>query len=338
MFKSARIELTAWYLLIITFVSILFSLAIYDNVSHQIEGLIRMQNDRLKQFELQPRRDLFPPPNLPPMISTADLQNQERQLIVSLVLINLGVIIFSGGAGYFLAGRTLTPIKKMVDEQSRFISDASHELRTPIATLRAEMESTLLDRHISDLHARKLIRSNLEETDSLQKLVNRLLQITKIHQAHQPELLADVPLTEIIGAAVKKIVPLARQKHIAIDIQISESVITGNRENLVKIFSILLDNAVKYSPSDTVIRISSQLLSGKVSLAIADQGIGVPENDLPHIFERFYRSDKSRSLIDGFGLGLSIAKQMVLEHHGTIAVASLPGKGSVFTVTFPLKK
>jgi signal transduction histidine kinase len=143
-------------------ISMVFSLAIYRGVSRQIENLIRKQNERIRNFQLHPNNFFPPPPDSPPMISTSDLKKQKMQLIYSLCFINLSILVFSSAAGYFLAGRTLQPIKLMIDEQNEFVSNASHELRTPLATLRAEMEGSLLEKHITDQQARKLIQSNLK--------------------------------------------------------------------------------------------------------------------------------------------------------------------------------
>jgi two-component system, OmpR family, sensor histidine kinase CiaH len=112
--------------------------------------------------------------------------------------------------------------------------------------------------------------------------------------------------------------------------------VRGEKSSLTELFTILLDNALKYSPPETVISISSEILRHEVKVSVVDQGVGISAADLPHIFERFYRGDKSRSQVDGFGLGLSIAKKIVESYNGTISVSSQLGQGSSFTVTFPL--
>lgn len=337
MFQSTRLKLTAWYLLIIMFVSAIFSVAIYNNVSRQIEGFIRMQNDRIRNFQPSQNGFRFPPPGVPPMISTEDLQKQEQQLIFTLVLINLGIFVIAGGAGYFLAGRTLRPISLMIDEQNQFISDASHELRTPIATLRAEMEGKLLEKHISDQEARKLISSNLEELGTLQNLSNSLLKLAQIHTVNNGKKdMEDISLLEVIKTACNKVTSLAKQKNINVTTKVPETIIKGNKGSLIEAFVILLDNAIKYSPEHSDITVVSQSSSHRVKVLVSDQGVGISKEDLPHIFERFFRADKSRSLVEGYGLGLSIAKKVVESHKGSISVTSKIGKGSIFEVILPL--
>lgn len=339
MFQSTRLKLTAWYLLIIMLVSALFSLAIYSNVSHQIEGLIRMQNDRIRNFQFRPPQNNFAlPQNTPPLISTEDLKTEEQQLIYTLLFINAGILILAGGAGYFLAGRTLRPIQVMINEQNQFISDASHELRTPIATLRAEMEGKLLEKNISDTDARKLITSNLEDLGTLQDLSNNLLKLAQIHTINSTKNNTEnISLHEIIGTAYDKVMPLAKKKKITITTNIKgETIINGNRKSLIEVFVILLDNAIKYSLENSKIAIISRNKDHKVDISVTDQGMGISKEDLPHIFERFFRADKSRSEVEGYGLGLSIAQKIVQSHKGSISATSKTGKGSTFQIVLPI--
>lgn len=337
MFRSTRLKLTAWYLLIIMFISVIFSVVIYNNVSLQIEGLIRMQNDRLRNLQFGPPPGGMPPPDAPPMLSTEDLQKQEQQLGYTLILINLGIFVVAAGAGYFLAGRTLRPIKLMIDEQNQFISDASHELRTPIATLRAEMEGKLLEKHISEQQARRLISSNLEELGTLQSLSNSLLKLAQIHTVNNGKKdMENISLLEIIKTAYNKVTPLAKKKNINIATKVPETIIEGDKDGLTEVFTILLDNAIKYSPEHSEITVASQNSDNKVKVSVSDQGMGISKEDLSHIFERFFRADKSRSQVEGYGLGLSIAKKVVELHKGLINVTSKISKGSTFEVVLPV--
>src|SRR5258706_260732 len=134
---------------------------------------------------------------------------------------------------------------------------------------------------------------------------------------------------------------LARKKNINISTNISEThYIMGDEKNLVELFVILLDNAIKYSPQKKNVSIASKRIDGKVVIAVEDAGIGIKREDIPHIFDRFYRVDESRTKqkTPGYGLGLSIAKRIVDMHKGTISVESEVGHGTVFTVTFPADK
>lgn len=335
MFHSARLKLTAWYLFIIMLISILFSVAFYNVSTREIERVI----NRI-QFRYE-----HPDDNMPSHPSRSsrfegssleELESSKKQVSTFLIIINGAIFLIAGGAGYFLAGRTLKPIKIMIDEQNQFISSASHELRTPIATLRAEMEGSLLEKHISDPQARTLINSNLEELGTLQELSNNLLRIAEIHNRNGDKYMEEISLLEIVNIAQKKVTALAKKKHIIITSDVKEATIKGDKSSLIEVFVILLDNAIKYSQAKTTIAISSEEQRSTVKVSVMDQGKGISAQDLPHIFDRFYRADKSRSKTDGYGLGLSIAKKVVETHNGSILVKSIEEKGSAFIIHFPL--
>jgi two-component system, OmpR family, sensor histidine kinase CiaH len=336
MFESTRLKLTAWYLLIIMLISGLFSIAFYHSSTRELQRvIIRLKTDQQLQGSGLPFTLPLPRPrNLP---SLEELEAIQQKSLVTLVIVNGVILVLSGGAGYFLAGRTLKPIKKMIDEQNDFISNASHELRTPLATLSVEMEASLLEKHISDEEARKLIKSNLEEITSLKVLANNLLRLTQVHTLNGQNTASNLSVHEIITGAHKKVAVLANQKHITISIDATDGIIEGSASEITEALVIILDNAIKYSNSNKTIKIATEKSNHQVSILITDQGIGISARDLPHIFERFYRADKSRSQAEGFGLGLSIAKNIIEQHGGTISVTSTVKKGTTFTITFSLK-
>ena len=332
MFQSARLKLTAWYLLIIMLVSTTFSIAFYHAATNEIDRLIF----RIRFLEEQSSQLQIPtPPNT--VITLDQLQDVKTRLKVSLIVINGIIFVLSGGAGYFLAGRTLRPIQLMVSEQNQFISDASHELRTPIATLRAEMEAALLEKHLGDKEARKLVESNLEELGRLQELANSLLQLAHVTDKNQ-RFNENVSLEEVVQAAFRKVGPMAKKKEITFIFSVVEGKIIGDRQSLVEVFTNLFDNAIKYSTAKTTVTVSCAIKKHTATITVTDQGIGIATNDLPRIFDRFYRMDKSRSQADGYGLGLSIAKKIVTAHNGSITVTSVLKKGTTFTLTFPLAR
>lgn len=333
MFHNARIKLTAWYLLIIMIISGLFSVEFYHASTREIQYVIErmeMQQERLKQMG-------FSPPQQPHMPFTIEeLEAAKNRIKLSLIVVNAFIFVFAGGAGYFLAGRTLRPIKVMIDEQNQFISSASHELRTPIATMRAEMEASLLEKNISDKEARRLIKSNLEELTDLQNLSNTLLRLAKVHNTGADALTETVDLSQAVANAKKKVASLAKKKHITITSGKISAKVTGEKNSLTEVFVILFDNAIKYSPEKTAITIDQKKENASAVITIKDQGIGIAAKDLPHIFDRFYRADKSRNE-EGYGLGLSIAKKIIETHNGEIRVTSKVNSGTTFLVSLPLK-
>ncbi|MBI4225621.1 HAMP domain-containing histidine kinase, partial [Candidatus Roizmanbacteria bacterium] len=246
----------------------------------------------------------------------------------------------SGGLGYILAGRTLQPIKDMVDEQNRFISDSSHELRTPLTSLKTAMEVTLRDKNLSLQQAKKLISENIGEVNKLQSLSDQLLRLAQFEKPNGKLQFGKVSLEKIIKEAIRKIDPLAKQKQISIKKDLKDVEIKGNKDSLVDLFVILLDNAVKYSPSGSKVEVKSEKADATVLVSVKDEGIGIDEKDFSHIFDRFFRADSARSKdkADGYGLGLSIAKKIVNLHKGTIKVKSKISHGSTFIIQLPIHK
>lgn len=338
LFESARFKLTAWYLLIIMSISILFSLVIYEGVNSEFVQFERLQQIREERMELglPPLRiSRYVPPSL---MNPAVIAEARNRLISRLIFINVGIFLLAGAAGYFLAGRTLQPIVEMVDEQNRFITDASHELRTPLTALRSEIEVGMLNKHLTLKEARTLIQSNLEEVVALQKLSESLLELTQ-YQNKEQDLFEQIHLEEVMEEAISKVKALAKQKKITIANNVKGMSMNGGKERLRELFVILLDNAIKYSPEKSTVHISGKATRRFHTITVVDEGMGIDEKDSPHIFDRFYRADTSRSKTNaaGYGLGLSIAKKIVDIHKGTIQVKSIIHKGSAFTVMLPVK-
>jgi len=331
MFHSARLKLTVWYLLIIMFISLAFSATIYRILTNEVERFAGMQRHRIEN-RLQ---NLNLPP--PPIISDPDLIIEVRQrVLLMLAEINFFIFVVSGALGYFLAGQTLRPIAQMVDEQNRFISDASHELRTPLTALKTSMEVNLRDKELTLDQAKKIIRGSIDQVNKLSSLSNSLLELAQ-YQVNNHKFFKAIFLKKIVDEVVKKLTPLAEKKQIVIKRKIIEAKINANQESLSNLFTILLDNAIKYSPANSQITVSSKRVDKSIFISIKDQGMGIDKKDLPHIFDRFYRADSARSKADrgGYGLGLSIAKKIVEIHQGAITVDSQINKGTVFTIKFP---
>jgi signal transduction histidine kinase len=336
MFHSTRLKLTAWYLVIIMLVSISFSLVIYGLLSAEVQRFATAQRFRIERSF--PDRNFTPPPA---MIVDPDLLNETRQRIaLMLSVVNCGIFVISGALGYFLAGRTLQPIGNMVDEQNRFISDASHQLRTPLTALKSTMEVNLRDKQLNLGGAKKLIVDSLGEVDKLQALSDSLLRMGQYQKPGSGDgaKMEKLNPADVVKEAVKKVRPLADNKHIKITANSINQVIDGNKFALEELLTILLDNAVKYSPDKTEVQLNIKRIDGQIVITVSDRGAGIGKKDLPHIFERFYRADNSRlqTGAKGYGLGLSIAKQITDMHYGSIGVNSMMNKGTTFTVRLPV--
>lgn len=336
MFKQARLRLTLWYLLIICFISLFFSLLIYRLADNEINRFAASQRNRIE------RRLIILNPNQPPQTLTLvdqDLINESRErLKINLLIINGIILLFSGSLSYFLAGKTLSPIQKMTEDQKRFISDASHELRTPITALKSLFEITLRDKNLTLSDAKKVLSDGIGQSDRLNNLSNSLLELSRLEINHIQKQFQPLSLKKIVSESISQIKPKANLKKIKIISKISPVKIFGDQERLIELFVIFLDNAIKYSPNKTKIKIISQVINKKINIKIIDQGIGIDPKDLPFIFDRFYQADIARTKKDssGYGLGLSIAKKIIQAHNGIIKVSSVPGKGTKFTLLLPL--
>ncbi len=303
LFQSARTKLTLFYLTIIMVISIFFSFIIFRGATAELNRIENMQRQRKAnpQFVIDP--DII--------IET------KARIFFSLLTLNAIILCISGLSGYFLAGKTLDPIAKMMDEQKDFVSNASHELRTPLASLKSQIEVALRSRKLSMSDLKELLHSNLDDVNNMTMLSNYLLKLNKQQNSKVEFKMIDMEqvVKEVVG---KKDIKL----------NLSKSVIDGDRDSIKELISILIDNAIKYGEGKSI-NIS---LRNKI-LKVTDYGIGISEKDLPHVFDRFFRGDKARSH-DGYGLGLSIAKQIADNHNAKIKVESKLGVGTTFKVIF----
>lgn len=334
MFKSARIKITAWYLLAILVISFVFSIAIYRTISSDLTA--RYVN--IENYIKSNVRDMEKIPPILKDILQNDLQTAKQRVIIMLLFANGAIIIISAFVGYFLAGRTLRPIEEMVEEQNRFIADASHELRTPLAALKTSTEVALREKKISGAEARKILEENLEDIGSLELLSERLLHLSQYQKGEKVLAFERMSLGKSMNVSYKKILPLARKKNIKVNIEVNDNYIEADRVSIEEIILILLDNAVKYTPDGGKVSISSQIEGRNAIIKVIDSGPGIDPMDIPRIFDRFYRADHSRSKIkvSGFGLGLPIVKRVVELHHGSVSVSSKIGSGSTFIVRLPV--
>jgi signal transduction histidine kinase len=324
MFKEARLKLTAWYLLIIMVISISFSGIIFGMISQEMERFVRSPRFRFEEIQIRESDKL--------------LVESKKRLVWNLLEINGIILLISGTLGYVLAGKTLSPIQKMLEEQKRFVGDASHELRTPITALKSMLEVGLRDKKMNIAEARELISESIEETDKLKNLSDSLLELARENSNGQKLIFEKIKVKDLVGEAIKKIKSASLKKNIRILVRVNGSTIKGNKDKLSELLVILLDNAIKYSPKNSQIKITAKKGKHETEIKIIDQGRGIEEKDLPHIFERFYRADSARSHQDenGYGLGLAIAKKIIEEHNGKILVNSEIDKGSEFKIILPV--
>jgi signal transduction histidine kinase len=223
---------------------------------------------------------------------------------------------------------------------TQFTADASHELRTPIALMRTRTEVALRKQRSEAEYRETLLRIN-QELERTSALIENLMTLARADAGSEALQVAPTNLNELLLEISETARLLAEGKSIQYDQRLPETPlsVTGNAQSLRRLFLILIDNAVKYTPHGGRISVVLDTSDGSAVTQIRDTGVGISAEDLPHIFERFYRADESRSRESGgTGLGLSIAQWIAEAHQGKISVVSKVGEGSVFRVQIPFSE
>ena len=326
MFRSATFKLTLWYVLLATCLSILFSVIVYHLSTNELNEALNRQYASFTDNDND--RDNIPPPHL-------EIERHAKHLLNELVLLNIVVIVGSSGAGLFLARRTLRPIEDAHKAQVRFTAEASHELRTPLAAMRADTEVALMEKDLSK-KSRKTLQGNLHDIERLERLTSHLLDIAR-YKNNTTKQLVLLDMDEIVRLAIKQTSHAAHKKQIKIKQDIQPAQIMGEEHALGQLVTIVLDNAIKYSNNRGVVTVSLRATDG-VTLTIQDNGIGIPAEDLPHLFAPFYRSSNTqfnKEHTNGYGLGLPLAHEIVEAHGGNITIQSNEGVGTTVTIKLP---
>ncbi|MDY3027361.1 MAG: HAMP domain-containing sensor histidine kinase [Candidatus Faecivicinus sp.] len=221
-----------------------------------------------------------------------------------------------------------------------FVSNASHELKTPLSTMKILIETILYQDPIDPGMAREFLSDVNKEIDRLNRIVSDLLTLVNIDSGGMKLSISDIDLHELLLEQVKRLAPLARENGIELECSAKEALETpGDAVKLQQVIYNVIDNAIKYTPRGGSVQASLARSGKRAIIRVTDTGIGIPAADLPHVFDRFYRVDKARSrATGGTGLGLSIVKQIVMLHGGTITATSEEGKGSTFTIDLPLSQ
>jgi len=235
----------------------------------------------------------------------------------------------------------VSSLKKLENIRRNFVANVSHELKTPITSIKGFVE-TLLDGALENPEeARRFLNIIVEQADRLNSIVDDLLTLSRIEKEYEKQEieLKPLPLWEVLTAAVQACEPAATAKGIQINLGGDKDIVADvNKRQLEQAVINLIDNAIKYSQSHSQILIKVGSVDGEIRIAIIDQGSGIDKKHLPRIFERFYRVDQARSRdVGGTGLGLAIVKHIAIAHGGSVSVESTPGQGSVFTIHLPAR-
>jgi heavy metal sensor kinase len=221
-------------------------------------------------------------------------------------------------------------------QSKRFVADASHELRTPLTVLRSELES-LAHNPLTAPDPYERLGSLLQPVERLSKTVERLFALSRLDAGEAQTEWVAIDLGELVATTADQMLLLAADKGITVTCEAQARVnVTGDRSRLKQVVVNLLDNAIKYTPANGAVHLRVTAAEGRVVLTVEDSGVGIPAEALPHVFERFYRVDTTRSDdTGGAGLGLAIVKTICDAHGAAVRVASALGRGSSFHVTFP---
>jgi two-component system phosphate regulon sensor histidine kinase PhoR len=240
------------------------------------------------------------------------------------------------GRGYLVMLQDLTQMRRLQTIRQDFISNISHELRTPLASLRALTE-TLRDGALDDPPAAARFLDRMEvEVDALTQMVEELLELSRIESGQVPLRLNPVLPHATIVPAVERLRPQAERGQLTLDVQVERDMplVLVDADRIHQVVTNIVHNAIKFTPSGGTITVSASSDDATVTVVVTDTGIGISAADLPRIFERFFKTDRSRA-VGGTGLGLAIAKHIVQAHGGRIWATSQEGKGSSFYFTMP---
>lgn len=240
--------------------------------------------------------------------------------------------------GVVVVGYDLTPQREIKEMQREFIANVSHELKTPLTAIRGYAE-TLQSGALEDVDtARSFVNIIMRNAEQMQMMVEDLLHLSKLEAGRLQLVMEELSISDVISEILARFQMRIREKNLECTVNwLDMGVIRSDRRMLIHIVNNLIDNAIKYSHENGKLQISGHRENGYWILQVLDTGIGIAASELPRVFDRFWRADRSRTrATGGTGLGLAIVKQLVTQLRGTVAVRSDEGKGSTFTVRLPV--
>lgn len=320
-FFRAEITLTLWYSLGVILLLVLFSVGTLQLFTRSIPVReVEEGHERTERVE-----------SITDELFEGEIVEHLQEILVQVdIFLSILVVILC----YFLARRTIAPLRAGAQRQKRFVADVAHEFRTPLTILRAGAEVALRKNDISSYQ--KTLTQHIEEVDELGTLLDDLLVLVKSEQT-QPAAVVVVDLSALLAHQIDLFTPLVEKAGLQLHTDISPGIhIHGHASDIQRLVVNLIKNAIDYNREQGSIYVGLEA-GTRARLVIRDTGIGIGEDDLPHIFERFYKADTARIKKDGrgAGLGLSLVAEIVERNRGTIAVKSEVGTGTEFTIEFP---
>ncbi len=302
-------------------------------------------NDRILRAVAQPSRTSV---SGVPFVAVAladevELEDRYGSLIALFTGCAILAAILVAIGGWVVAGQSMAPVERTFAHMRRFMADAAHELRTPLTITRSRAE-VVLQRARSNEEYVAALAAIERDTERLGGIVEDLLTLARADAGERPIARQRIFLDDVTLDAAQAARVMADGKPVALEIEeFEEAPITGDEALIRQLVLIFLDNAIKYTLPNGTVRIGVTASAGAAVLVVTDNGMGIPADQLPHVFERFFRGDPARqrtsgNVSEGAGLGLSIAQWIVQEHHAHVDIDSAPGTGTRIRVEFPLDR
>jgi signal transduction histidine kinase len=269
--------------------------------------------------------------------SLGDQDNTLTRLLMVLLALGGASAVLLGVGSWWVAGRSLRPAQQAWERQQSFVANASHELRTPLAIVRASTEVALRGLPARDTDRRELLNDVLQECDHMSALVEDLLLLSRLDAGKLQLEHTRISLPELLEDVQRQTNPLAEKQGVSVRIHEASGAVLGDPTRLRQVLLVLLDNALRHTPQGGSVTLAARPEGSMIRLDVSDTGTGIPAQDLPRIFERFYRGTNGTSQSEGggSGLGLSIAKSLIEAQGGRIGASSAPSRGA--TISLSLK-
>lgn len=267
-------------------------------------------------------------------VSVRQRDDALKQIVLTMVSLSPFLALAVAICGSWFAGNAVKPVEETMELLRQFVADAAHEINTPISVIEASVQTLEATFEDSQLGSNVLAIIN-RASGRMKSLGQSLVVLSRMESPDYPPPIDHIRLDSIASPVLAECEQLARARRIKLCCDpMPDVTLLGNSESLERLLLNLVANAIRYTDEDGVVNIKYQVDGDWLRISIEDNGIGIPEESMPHIFQRFYRVDKSRSRdIGGFGLGLAIVKAIIDRHKGEIQVDSEVGKGSRFTVS-----
>jgi signal transduction histidine kinase len=264
------------------------------------------------------------------------LSDQDRllaQYLTGLIVVGSIASLLLALASWVLAGRSIKPAQNAWDQQSQFISNASHELRAPLTLLRANADYAL--HNPSVVERERSLRDIVDECDYMNRLVEDLLLLSRLDARRLGLVTELVQVPDLLEEITRQVNKLATERGVTVELLPSAGQVRADPDRLRQVLLILLDNALRFTPAGGSIRLESRKHIREVEILVSDSGTGIPPEALPHMFERFYQVPGRPQEGRGNGLGLSIARSLVEAHHGRIHISSQSSGGTIVQILLP---